>query len=129
MKSYELKVTVTKDDLDDLNHVNNVRYLDWAQDIAKAHWKTAASAEMQNLYIWVVVEHHIYYKGEALLGDNLILKTHIKEASGVKSIRIVEIYNDATKKLLFTAETHWCLIHTQSKRPYRIPADVKAIFQ
>ncbi|WP_435139167.1 acyl-CoA thioesterase [Formosa sp. A9] len=129
MTSHQLKVTVTPEDLDDLNHVNNVRYVQWIQDVAKAHWQNAATATMQELYIWVVIEHHIFYKAEALLGDELLLKTYIKKAVGVKSIRVVDIYNTNTNKLLLTAETHWCLIHTQTKRPTRIPEDVKAIFQ
>ena len=29
---------VNKEHLDDLNHVNNVQYLYWAQEIAKTHW-------------------------------------------------------------------------------------------
>ena len=129
MTKFELKVTVTADDLDDLNHVNNVRYVQWIQDVAKGHWEQTATAEMQQLYIWVVIEHHIYYKGEALLGDELLLKTFIKKAAGVKSIRVVELYHEETNKLLLTAETHWCLIHTETKRPTRIPEDVKDIFQ
>ncbi|MHA7944693.1 acyl-CoA thioesterase [Formosa sp. 3Alg 14/1] len=129
MKEFELKVTVTEDDLDELNHVNNVRYVQWIQDVAKGHWQNTATSEMQDLYIWVVIEHHIYYKGEALLGDELVLKTFIKKATGVKSIRVVELYHAKTKKLMLTADTHWCLIHTQTKRPTRIPEDVKAIFQ
>ncbi|WP_159024008.1 thioesterase family protein [Formosa sp. L2A11] len=129
MKEFELKVTVKEDDLDDLNHVNNVRYVQWIQDVAKGHWQQTATPEMQDLYIWVVIEHHIYYKGEALLGDKLRLKTYIKKAEGVKSIRMVELYHQDTDKLLLTAETHWCLIHTKNKRPTRIPQDVKDIFQ
>lgn len=129
MKSHQINVTVVKEDLDDLNHVNNVRYVQWIQDVAKEHWQKSATSDMQKLYIWVVIEHHIYYKGEALLDDELILKTFIKKAVGVKSIRVVELYHAKTEKLLLSAETHWCLIHAETKRPTRIPEDVKAIFQ
>ncbi|WP_066219390.1 acyl-CoA thioesterase [Formosa haliotis] len=129
MQTFQLKVTVTPDDLDELQHVNNVRYVQWIQDVAKGHWQHTATPSMQDLYIWVVIEHHIFYKGEAVLHDNLILKTYIKRAEGVKSIRVVEVYHEATNKLLLKAETHWCLIHNKTKRPTRIPEDVKAIFQ
>ncbi|QDO95363.1 acyl-CoA thioesterase [Formosa sediminum] len=128
MKTFELHVTVTKNDLDELNHVNNVRYVQWIQDVAKGHWQKAATPNMQEQYIWVVIEHHIFYKGEVLLGDELRLKTFIKKSAGVKSIRVVELYHNKTEKLLLHAETHWCLIHTQTKRPTRIPQDVKDIF-
>ncbi|MBP1839793.1 acyl-CoA thioesterase [Formosa algae] len=128
MKTFELKVTVTEDDLDELNHVNNVRYVQWLQDVAKGHWQHSATPDMQAQYVWVVLEHHIYYKGEAFLGDQLQLKTYIKKSVGVKSIRVVEIYNLDTDKLLLTSETHWCLIHVDTKRPTRIPEAVKNIF-
>ncbi|MCJ7756968.1 MAG: thioesterase, partial [Gillisia sp.] len=31
---YEIGIKVTKEDLDELQHVNNVRYVQWIQDIA-----------------------------------------------------------------------------------------------
>jgi len=40
---YEMELKVTKEDLDELQHVNNVRYVQWIQDIAKAHWENVSS--------------------------------------------------------------------------------------
>ena len=44
---YEMEIRVTKDDLDELQHVNNVRYVQWIQDIAKVYWKNRAEKEFQ----------------------------------------------------------------------------------
>ena len=43
MTVFEVTHTVISDDLDDLLHVNNVRYVQWVQDIAKAHWGAATT--------------------------------------------------------------------------------------
>ncbi len=47
---------------------------------------------------------------------------------GVTSIRIVEIYNADTQKLLVKSQTKWCLTDPESKRPKRIPVDILTIF-
>ena len=38
MIKFTQEIIVLKKHLDDLNHVNNVQYLYWAQEIAKSHW-------------------------------------------------------------------------------------------
>ena len=35
MESYEKRIRVSENDLDELKHVNNVRYVQWIQDISK----------------------------------------------------------------------------------------------
>ena len=39
----EVHRTVTAGDLDDLHHVNNVRYLAWCEEVARAHAVAAAA--------------------------------------------------------------------------------------
>ncbi|WP_417443990.1 acyl-CoA thioesterase [Joostella sp.] len=128
MKEFTEIITVKEDDLDDLFHVNNVRYIQWVQDVAKNHWLTEATEEMLENYIWMVLTHYIEYKGQAFLGDELLLKTYIKKAAGVTSTRIVEIYNNKTDKLLLHSKTEWCLINKESKRPIRLTEDLKNMF-
>ena len=41
MTGFEMFHTVISQDLDDLMHVNNVRYVQWVQDLAKAHWEAS----------------------------------------------------------------------------------------
>ena len=38
MIPFEIQITVTDQDIDELNHVNNVVCLQWVQDIANQHW-------------------------------------------------------------------------------------------
>lgn len=117
---FEMTLTVKQEDLDAMNHVNNVRYLQWVQDVAEAHWKTVAKAEWKEAYAWVVINHFIEYKKPALLGQQLVIKTHINENSGPKSQRLVRIFNADTNELICQASTWWCLLDSKTHRPRRI---------
>ncbi|MDG2367838.1 MAG: thioesterase, partial [Flavobacteriaceae bacterium] len=65
MKTLEKEITVSENDLDDLNHVNNVVYIKWVQEIAKNHWKSLVSSEVFKNYYWVLLEHQIKYLSPA----------------------------------------------------------------
>ena len=128
MQTFEKTITVSKDDLDQLNHVNNVRYVQWVQDIAEAHWLKNAPKTILDNYFWVMLSHNIQYKGEALLGDELTVKTFVSKSEGLTSIRHVEITNNANDKLIVTSETKWCFMNTVTKKPARIPIEVAKLF-
>ncbi|MDY0779538.1 thioesterase family protein [Tenacibaculum sp. IB213877] len=113
---------VTSEEIDQLNHVNNVVYLQWVQDIAEQHWAELSKNNPQPDYIWVVIRHEIDYLQQAVLGDTITLKTWVGETQGVKSVRHVEIYKDAV--LLVKAQTTWCLLHAKTLRPTRITESV-----
>lgn len=128
MSFYQKEIEVSAEDLDDLNHVNNVRYVQWIQDISKEHWVTKAPQNIQEEVIWVVMTHYIEYKSAAVLNDPILLRTHIKDSSGAKCTRVVEMYNSITNTLLVRSNTKWCLLNRQSLRPIRISEEIKAIF-
>ncbi len=128
MQVFEQFRTVSVDDIDHLNHVNNIRYLEWIQGIARAHWTSITSNQQRQSNVWVVLRHEIDYKASAYVGENIHLKTYVTECMGVTSIRIVEIYNADTQKLLVKSQTKWCLTDPESKRPKRIPVDILTIF-
>jgi acyl-CoA thioester hydrolase len=127
-KVFERTLTVKASDIDNLNHVNNVVYLQWVQDVASAHWEIMATAEMKRMYSWVVLKHEIEYFSPAFLGDVLTVKTWVEKSEGVRSERHVEIYNMETNKLLVRAKTVWCLLDTATMRPIRIASDILEIF-
>ncbi len=126
MQVYKTIKTVKKDHLDELNHVNNVRYVQWVQDIAKAHWENYASNEIRDQNLWVLLSHHIEYKGAALLGDTIQLKTYVESYHGATCIRIVKMYLD--KKCIVKSQTKWCLISKNNKRPIRISSEIVELF-
>lgn len=128
MQIFEKTITVTKDDLDQLNHVNNVRYVQWVQDIAEEHWLQNTTQDILNSYFWVLVSHHIEYKSQAVLGDQLHVKTYVSKSEGVTSIRHVEIYNLKNDKLVTKSETKWCFMDAKTKRPTRITPEIAELF-
>ena len=128
MSKYSINIKVTDDDLDDLHHVNNVRYLDWIQQISKEHWKLKADKHLQEEFIWVVRKHIITYHSSAQINDNLLLETNIASSKGAISTRQVRIKNNLTNTLVVTSETEWCLINPSNLRPVRIPEKVNNLF-
>ncbi|WP_290701264.1 thioesterase family protein [Lacinutrix sp.] len=128
MQNFTKTVTVSKEDLDDLNHVNNVRYIEWVNSIAKAHWIENASEKILDNHFWILLSHTIDYKKPAFLKDELLLKTYVLNAEGVTSTRIVEIYNNKTQVLLAKSQTKWCFISSQTKKPSRITEDILKLF-
>tara|TARA_B100001996_G_scaffold65057_1_gene46972 strand:- start:203 stop:595 length:393 start_codon:yes stop_codon:yes gene_type:complete len=128
MKVLEKEILVSKNDLDDLNHVNNVVYIQWIQKIAKEHWEKLASNEILDNYYWVLLEHQIKYLYPALLDDKIRIKTYIDSTEEIKSSRIVEIYNNDTNRLLVNSRTIWCLINSKTNKPVRIPDEIRQVF-
>ena len=121
-------IKVTKADLDELQHVNNVRYVQWMEDIAKAHWNARASDDIRENYFWVVIRHEIDYKGQAFLDDEVLLQTYIGEHTHVTSQRMVTILKKETKEVLIKAKSTWCLMDSKTKKPGKITEDMFRVF-
>ncbi|SHG25445.1 acyl-CoA thioesterase [Flagellimonas flava] len=128
MQVYTEERTVAQHDLDALNHVNNVRYVEWIQSISESHWLTATDNAARKDLVWVVKNHNITYKRSAMLGDSLEIKTFIQETKGPLSIRVVEIRNNKTQQLLVYAITEWCLLDGVSLKPKRVPEAIQKLF-
>ena len=125
MSVFETNYTVVTSNIDELNHVNNVVYLQWIQDIANLHWNELKEGVDTAAYVWVVIRHEIDYLNQALLGDTLLAKTWVGKTAGLKSIRHVEFYRN--NKLLVKAQTTFCLLHAKSFKPMRITDEILAM--
>jgi len=125
---YEKKLVVEKNHLDKQQHVNNVEYVQWVQEVAEEHWEARASEEQKTKLIWVVVKHEISYKKEAFLGDNISLQTYVGDTTHVTSVRHVIIKNADIDKVLAEAKTTWCLLNAETKKPEKISEELKNVF-
>lgn len=125
---YCLEVSVQPDDIDELNHVNNAVYVRWIQEVAVAHWRTLATAEMQSDTVWVVIRHEIDYLKAALAGDAIRLETWVGEATRIRFARHTNVYRISNGQLLATALTLWCPIDAETMCPKRVSAEVRARF-
>lgn len=128
MEVFEAEIQVSASDLDELQHVNNVQYLYWVQQVASEHWNSKASESLREEYVWMVLSHHIAYKKQAFLGDHLILRTYVTRSEGVTSTRVVEILRKSDRQLLAESSTEWCLLKRQSLKPARITAEIAELF-
>jgi len=125
---FEKTITVSSEDLDQLNHVNNVRYVQWVQDIAEEHWLQNATEDILDSFFWVLVSHQIDYKNQSFLGDQIVIKTYISKSEGVSSIRHVEFINTSNHKIIVSSITKWCLLSRHSKKPTRITPALASLF-
>jgi acyl-CoA thioester hydrolase len=125
---YELPVRVAAADIDVLGHVNNIVYLRWVQDVAKAHWFSAAPSEDQAGLVWMVVRHEIDYHSPAVADEELILRTWVGSAAGLRFDRHTEVLRAADRKVLAKARTVWVPIDQATGRPKRISERVRKMF-
>ncbi|TFI60013.1 acyl-CoA thioesterase [Sphingomonas parva] len=124
MPPFEIRITATEADIDELGHVNNAVWVRWIQDIATAHWQAVAPAEHQTAYIWVVTRHEIDYLRAALPGETVIGRTWIPEGPrGARFDRHVEFVGEDGKPRV-RARTTWAILDKESGRPLRVPAEV-----
>jgi acyl-CoA thioester hydrolase len=124
--SYSFRVK--PEDIDQLNHVNNVVYVQWIQDAAVNHWNSVASEEIKKSFFWVIVRHEIDYRHPGKLNDELLIKTWVLNAQGVSSVRQVQIFRKADMQLLVESKTTWCMIDAHTQRPVRITPEVRNLF-
>jgi acyl-CoA thioester hydrolase len=127
MKVYINNIQVRESEIDELNHVNNVVYLQWVNDVSALHWDSLSNDEINLKYIWVAVRHEIDYLKPAFLNEKIIIKTWIATLEGVKSVRKVEIYRG--EELLAKSKTTWVLLDAKTQKITRIPKEIEEIFK
>ena len=115
-------LVVGKEHLDALEHVNNVVYLQWVNDISEKHWNLLAGEDLREKYFWVVLRHELDYLRQAVLGDRVVIHTWVGDSEGVRSVRFVEMR--VGSRTLLKAKSTWCLIDAKTLRPSRIQQDV-----
>lgn len=125
---YEQRLTVAQEHLDTLGHVNNLVYLEWVLDIAVAHWRHATPEELRRDMLWVVRRHEVEYKASALLGEQLLVRTWIDEATRLTFKRKTLILRERDARTLVTAMTTWCPIDTQSRKLRAVDDAVRGCF-
>lgn len=122
MNLFEQKHLVTPEEIDEYNHVNNVVYVQWMQNISDAHWKELSKDTKNIDYVWFVIRHEIDYKNQAVLGDEVTLRTWVGKTEGIKSIRHFEICRGEI--LLVKSQTTFCLLDAKTHKPKRITKEV-----
>ena len=127
-RSHAIEIAVTPEHLDILEHVNNVVYLGWVQDVAIAHWDVLAPAEVRAAMYWVVTRHEIDYLRSAVLGDTVVVTTWLgAEVDGLFE-RFTRMTRTADGKELVHVRTLWCPMDMRTGRRIRhVPEHVRAL--
>jgi acyl-CoA thioester hydrolase len=122
---FQIELKVEKEHIDALDHVNNLVYLTWAQEVARQHWNSKASKELARSIVWVVTRHEIDYRKPAFLEDILQIKTWVLPPEGVAWPRMVHIEKQG--KLLAKAKTNWCPVSADNQRLMRLSPEMLAV--
>jgi acyl-CoA thioester hydrolase len=118
---YEKQIKVTEEHIDRNNHVNNVQYVKWVEEIAGEHWDFVKQKTKNPEDIWMLLDHHIQYKKQVYLGEMLTIKTYPKVPEGIRQPRKVEFYcND---QLVVDSLTLWVFIDKGTQRIIRLESD------
>ncbi len=120
---------VTPDEIDQQQHVHNLRYLQWTLWAAHAHsaaggWDSEAA--LKQGIGWVVRSHDITYRAAAVAGDEVIVQTWISEATPVAVRRRSVICRPADRKILAKTETRWVLVDLRVHKALKLSAEVAA---
>jgi acyl-CoA thioester hydrolase len=125
---FELEITPSPADFDELGHVNNAVWVRWLQDVATAHWMSAAEPAHVDAYIWVVVRHEVDYLGNVGPGEPVTARTWVGEAPrGARFDRHVE-FTGPDGRVRVRAKTTWAIVDKAAGRIVRVPPDVAARF-
>lgn len=118
---YQKQIEVTKEHIDQNNHVNNVQYVHWVEEMAGEHWEKVKDKTEYPEDIWMLVDHHIQYKKQVYLGDILTVKTYPMPPEGIRQPRKVEFYcND---QLVVDSDTLWVLVDLKTQKIKRLESN------
>jgi acyl-CoA thioester hydrolase len=146
---FSMEVRAEAADIDDLDHVSNLVYVRWVQQVAEAH-STAVGYDFEAYRrlgaVFVVRRHEVDYLRSAVLGDRIGLRTWVDSWKAASSIRMTSIIRLGGVRLggpgdapgdasgddnvieLARARTTWALVSMDSGRPVRIPPEVSDRF-
>ena len=128
---FEYHYEVIASDIDAMNHVNNLEYLRWTLRAAHSHSKSVGwSGERFRTFGagFIVRSHNIKYRLPALLGDQVTVKTWVKEFTKVSSIRKYQIIRSSDQKRLADVETNWAFVDFQTAKLTPIPDEIRSAF-
>ena len=126
--AFEMRITASEADTDELGHVNNAVWVRWIQEVATTHWEMVAPLEHQAAYFWVVTRHEIDYLRAVLPGETVTVRTWIPDPPrGARFDRHIEFLG-ADGKARVRAKSTWAMVERATGRALRVPAAVAAPF-
>jgi acyl-CoA thioester hydrolase len=131
IRQFAQHITVKPEDIDELGHVNNAVYLQYAEGCGRAHADALGltMARFRELgAVPVVRRHEVNYRRPAHAGDALRVTTEVTRLGGPRAQRLNRILRADTGELLVTVLTDWVWLNPITHRPVRAPEVVVATF-
>ena len=128
---FELHYRAVEADIDAMNHVNNLEYLRWTLRAAHSHSKSVGWSGERYRELgagFIVRSHSIKYRLPALLGDEVTIRTWVKEMNKFSSVRKYHIIRNSDGKRLADAETNWVFVDFETTQLQAIPTEVREAF-
>jgi acyl-CoA thioester hydrolase len=129
--AFALDLAVVAADIDELEHVSNVRVVDWMNRAAVAHssslgFDVARYKEVGGVF--VVRKHEVEYLASAYLGDLLRAFTWPTKLERATAERRHEIRRVADGRVIARGWNLWVFVSFETGKPMRIPPAVLAAF-
>jgi len=125
---FEVALDVRPEHIDENDHVNNVVYVGWLQDVGTAHWNARFDDETRAKWSWVALRHEIdYLRPIAPNATGIKARTWVGDPQGPRFNRYVRI-EDAEGRVCAQGISEWCLVDSKTMRPVRIQGDMIAPF-
>ncbi len=121
--------TVAGNDVDELQHVNNVVWLRYIVQLAHAHYESLGfdfHEDRRAGAVWVVRRHEIDYHRGAAEGAELLEETWVSHVHGARLVRHSRFCLATDGTLLVQARSLWAYVDPLTMKPNRIPQDVIA---
>jgi len=123
---YVHRTTVAADDIDELDHASNVRYVQWILDAAVAHSVAVGVGQAEYRargHVFVVRRHEVEYLRPALLGDGLAVETRVVGFTAATAERHTLIRRASDETILAIGRSTWVLVAHAPGRPQRPPQE------
>jgi acyl-CoA thioester hydrolase len=111
-----------------MNHVNNVVYFRWVQEVASRHWEQLTTPQQREQWLWVVRRHEIDYLRPCFRNDRVAAYTWVLPPEGMGFDRMVVFRNEETQKIITQVKTTWYLVDPATHRSRKVPAEILRCF-
>jgi acyl-CoA thioester hydrolase len=131
MPRYAIERTATISDIDEVNHVSNLVYLRWIQDVAVAHSSALGwpfERYRRQGTIFVVRRHEIDYVAPVTVEQAVRVETWVESLKAASCIRRTEMFRISDQQLVCRGSTLWAFVSFADGKPQRIPAEIAQDF-
>lgn len=132
MERYQHLIQVETHHLDALSHVNNIVYLQWAEQVAWLHSEQLGISlqSFQQLDAAMAARRHeLNYLAACFLNDKIQLNTWLSANDGLNLYREYEFIRLKDHKIVFRGHTRWVCIRLSTGRPIRMPDAFRKAYQ